>query len=294
MSKNASRGSTHKVAQLTLLTRSSSRSGPTPFAANTTPSSWKICPAHPPNPLPPPPPQKRPRPLRTKMARPQAEAPPTTRTRNPRWPRRPPMKTAIRPKISEEKTSPSEEGVAAEKSAPESAPVEKEDAPAEKESVPAEKEGMAKNGNKEETPKTNGNNSNEHNSNGSEATEAKEKQNGNDQNDQNNDQNDQKPKEEAKAQEQTQPNGELENGVKSSEKESTDLSSPSGKRSLDTSEAEAPSSKKLKSCEENETKSDETKQNETESTKTDAVENMEASEAPEKTPQNEAKPANPT
>jgi len=57
---------------------------------------------------------------------------------------------------------------------------------------------------------------------------------------------------EAKVSEQTQPNGELENGVKSSEKESTDLSStsPSTKRSLDEAEpaAEAPA-KKLKTCE---------------------------------------------
>jgi len=68
---------------------------------------------------------------------------------------------------------------------------------------------------------------------------------------------------EAKASEQSQPNGELENGVKLSEKESTDLRSPSpsAKRSLDEGEPaaapaavaapEQPAAKKLKTCEEN-------------------------------------------
>merc|ERR1711899_642401 len=58
-----------------------------------------------------------------------------------------------------------------------------------------------------------------------------------------------------------QPNGELENGVNSSEKESTDLRSTSpvsAKRSLDEVAAleatpEQPSAKKLKTCEENAT-----------------------------------------
>merc|ERR1711881_522723 len=68
---------------------------------------------------------------------------------------------------------------------------------------------------------------------------------------------------EAKASEQSQPNGELENGVKLSEKESTDLRSPSpsAKRSLDEGDPaaapaavaapEQPAAKKLKTCEEN-------------------------------------------
>merc|ERR1712008_322687 len=109
------------------------------------------------------------------------------------------------------------------------------------------------------TPKTNGNNSH---SNGSAepkpeiepAPIAKEQDHQNGATAANNE------KIEAKVSEveKPQPNGELENGVKSSEKESTDLRSTSpvpAKRSLDEVEVaaseEQPAAKKLKTCEEN-------------------------------------------